>query len=116
MLALVKPQFEAGREQVGKGGIVKEAATQTSVLMKVSAAACQLGFQIKGVTHSAIPGADGNIEFFMWLGYDPGAAMHAPVSGTGGTDRDRSPRRIKNGSSRSLNSNGRLIILHIWNQ
>jgi 23S rRNA (cytidine1920-2'-O)/16S rRNA (cytidine1409-2'-O)-methyltransferase len=74
VLALVKPQFEAGREQVGKGGIVKDAAVHRSVLEQVSAAACRLGFQIRGVTHSAIQGMDGNIEFFMWLGYEPGAA------------------------------------------
>ncbi len=71
VLALVKPQFEAGRGQVGKGGIVKDAAVQQAVLEQVSAAACQLGFQIRGVTYSTIPGADGNIEFFLWLGYDP---------------------------------------------
>ena len=70
VLALVKPQFEAGREQVGKGGIVKDPAVQRAVLEQVSAAACQLGFQIRGVTYSAIQGADGNIEFFLWLGDD----------------------------------------------
>jgi len=80
VLALVKPQFEAGREQVGKGGIVKDAAVQAAVLMNVSAAACQLGFQIRGVTYSAIPGADGNIEFFMWLDYDPGAPQDDALS------------------------------------
>jgi 23S rRNA (cytidine1920-2'-O)/16S rRNA (cytidine1409-2'-O)-methyltransferase len=80
VLALVKPQFEAGREQVGKGGIVKDAAVQRAVLEQVSAAACQLGFQIRGVTYSAIQGADGNIEFFMWLGYDPQAVRGAALS------------------------------------
>jgi len=80
VLALVKPQFEAGREQVGKGGIVKDPAVQGSVLEQVSAAACQLGFQIRGVTCSPIQGADGNIEFFMWLGYDPQAAPGAALA------------------------------------
>jgi 23S rRNA (cytidine1920-2'-O)/16S rRNA (cytidine1409-2'-O)-methyltransferase len=80
VLALVKPQFEAGREQVGKGGIVKDAAVQRAVLEQVSAAACQLGFQIRGVTYSAIQGADGNIEFFMWLGCDRQAAQGAALS------------------------------------
>ncbi len=79
-LALVKPQFEAGREQVGKGGIVREVAVQAAVLMNVSAAACRLGFQIRGVTYSAIPGTDGNIEFFMWLGYDPEAPQGTALS------------------------------------
>jgi 23S rRNA (cytidine1920-2'-O)/16S rRNA (cytidine1409-2'-O)-methyltransferase len=80
VLALVKPQFEAGREQVGKGGIIKDPAVQGLVLEQVSAAACQLGFQIKGVTYSPIQGADGNIEFFMWLGYDPQAAPGAALT------------------------------------
>jgi 23S rRNA (cytidine1920-2'-O)/16S rRNA (cytidine1409-2'-O)-methyltransferase len=80
VLSLVKPQFEAGREQVGKGGIVKEAAVQKAVLEQVSVAACQLGFQIKGVTYSTIPGADGNIEFFMWLGCDPQAVRGDALS------------------------------------
>ncbi len=80
VLALIKPQFEAGREQVGKGGIVKDAAVQRAVLEQVSAAACQLGFQIRGVTYSAIQGADGNIEFFMWLGYDRQAEQGAALS------------------------------------
>jgi 23S rRNA (cytidine1920-2'-O)/16S rRNA (cytidine1409-2'-O)-methyltransferase len=79
VLALVKPQFEAGREQVGKGGIVKDAAVQALCLERVSAAACSLGFQVKGVTHSPIRGADGNIEFFMWLAYRPDAGLQASV-------------------------------------
>lgn len=68
VLALVKPQFEAGRAHVGKGGIVKDPAVQQSVLQQVTASACQLGFQIKGIIHSALPGTDGNLEFFIWLG------------------------------------------------
>ena len=80
VLALVKPQFEAGREQVGKGGIVKDPAVQQAVLEQVSTSACQLGFQIRGATYSAIQGADGNIEFFLWLVYDPQAAQGAALS------------------------------------
>ena len=89
VLALVKPQFEAGREQVGKGGIVKDAAVQASCLERVSASACGLGFQVKGVTYSAIRGADGNIEFFIWLGCDPEAAARAPVPGGAACHRKR---------------------------
>lgn len=74
VLALVKPQFEAGRGQVGKGGIVRDAGVQQSVLQEVSAAACQLGFQLRGATHSPIAGTDGNVEFFMWWDRNPGAA------------------------------------------
>ena len=70
VLALVKPQFEAGRQHVGKGGIVKDPAVQRSVLEQVAAGACQLGFQVRGATYSTVPGADGNIEYFIWLGSD----------------------------------------------
>jgi 23S rRNA (cytidine1920-2'-O)/16S rRNA (cytidine1409-2'-O)-methyltransferase len=79
VLALVKPQFEAGRQHVGKGGIVRDAGVQQSVLQEVAAAACQLGFRLRGVAYSPIPGTDGNIEFFMWWGWDPGAPG-APLS------------------------------------
>ncbi len=71
VLALVKPQFEAGRGHVGKGGIVKDSGVQQEVLEQIASKACRLGFQIRGVRHSALPGMDGNIEFFMWLSYNP---------------------------------------------
>ncbi len=79
VLALVKPQFEAGRGSVGKGGIVKDPAVQQAVLERVSASACSLGFRIAGVRHSALLGRDGNIEYFLWLALDPGA-QRMPLS------------------------------------
>lgn len=71
VLALVKPQFEAGRQHVGKGGIVKDPSVQQSVLEQVATDACHLGYQVRGVTYSTIPGMDGNIEYFIWLASDP---------------------------------------------
>jgi 23S rRNA (cytidine1920-2'-O)/16S rRNA (cytidine1409-2'-O)-methyltransferase len=67
VVALVKPQFEAGREQVGKGGIVKDASVHQSVIDKVKKDAEQIGFKVKGLTNSPIEGADGNKEFLIWL-------------------------------------------------
>ncbi|HLS88039.1 MAG TPA: TlyA family RNA methyltransferase [Sphingobacteriaceae bacterium] len=67
VLPLVKPQFEAGRQAVGKGGIVRDPAVHREVLHKVAAAAQGEGFQVWGVTPSPILGADGNREFFLWL-------------------------------------------------
>lgn len=67
VVALVKPQFEAGRDLVGKGGIVRAPETHIMVLEKVSAGARESGYQVKGVTYSPLPGADGNLEFFLWL-------------------------------------------------
>lgn len=67
VVALIKPQFEAKREQVGKGGIVKDPAVHDAVIEKVSRFARELGFTVKGLTKSPIEGADGNIEFLIHL-------------------------------------------------
>jgi 23S rRNA (cytidine1920-2'-O)/16S rRNA (cytidine1409-2'-O)-methyltransferase len=67
VVALVKPQFEAGREHVGKGGIVKDSGVQLAILERLVAKSEELGFTVRGVTYSPIKGADGNIEFFLWL-------------------------------------------------
>jgi 23S rRNA (cytidine1920-2'-O)/16S rRNA (cytidine1409-2'-O)-methyltransferase len=64
LLALIKPQFEAGRRDVKKG-IVRDAAIQTAVCNDSSAFLTALGWRVGGVAPSAIPGADGNREFFI---------------------------------------------------
>lgn len=63
VLSLVKPQFEVGREEVGKGGIVRDEAAQERVLKEVCACAESLGFEITGTIDSPIKGQDGNREF-----------------------------------------------------
>lgn len=65
IVALVKPQFEAGREQVEKGGIVRDKKVQVEVLDNVIASGPKLGLKLKGATYSPIKGADGNIELFV---------------------------------------------------
>lgn len=67
VVALVKPQFEAGREQVGRGGIVSDPAVHEAVLARVTAEAEALGFARCGMTPSPITGATGNREFLMHL-------------------------------------------------
>ncbi len=67
IVALVKPQFEARREQVGKGGIVRDEAVREEVLNKVKAEAEALGLKVKGIIRSPITGADGNVEYLMYL-------------------------------------------------
>jgi len=67
VVALVKPQFEAGREQVEKGGLVKDKKVQAGVLEVVVSDAQKLGLKFAGATFSPITGADGNIEFFVHL-------------------------------------------------
>lgn len=66
LAALIKPQFEAGREQVGKGGIVRDPAVRQQVCERIEGwLAEQPGWQIIGLTESPIAGADGNVEFLI---------------------------------------------------
>ena len=67
VIALVKPQFEAGREEVGKHGIVTDPAVHESVLARVTAEAQSTGFSRVAMAPSAITGATGNQEFFLHL-------------------------------------------------
>jgi 23S rRNA (cytidine1920-2'-O)/16S rRNA (cytidine1409-2'-O)-methyltransferase len=67
VVALVKPQFEAGREQVGKHGLVSDPAVHEEVIRKVTAHAAAAGFRRVAMAPSAITGATGNQEFFLHL-------------------------------------------------
>src|SRR5262249_42876306 len=67
LVALVKPQFEAGRDEVGKHGLVTDPDVHDAVLARVAAAAYAAGFTLAGMTPSPITGATGNREFFLHL-------------------------------------------------
>jgi len=67
IVSLIKPQFEAGRDSVGKNGVVKEASQHRSVLQGVADFAREMGFGILGIDFSPIKGPKGNIEFLMYL-------------------------------------------------
>ncbi|HWF86977.1 MAG TPA: TlyA family RNA methyltransferase [Vicinamibacterales bacterium] len=67
IIALVKPQFEAGRAEVGKGGIVSDPAVHEAVIAQVTAAAAAVGLSRIAMSPSAITGATGNQEFFLHL-------------------------------------------------
>ncbi len=67
IVALIKPQFEAGRAQVGKGGIVRDPAVHAAVVERIRAVAASLGWPVRGVMESPILGADGNREFLAHL-------------------------------------------------
>ena len=69
MLALVKPQFEVGRERVGKGGVVRGAADRRAALVGVGQAALELGAAVRGYYPSGLPGPKGNRETFIWLAH-----------------------------------------------
>jgi 23S rRNA (cytidine1920-2'-O)/16S rRNA (cytidine1409-2'-O)-methyltransferase len=68
VVALVKPQFEAGKGRVGKKGVVRDPVVHADVLAHVAADAKSVGFSVRGVTWSPITGPEGNIEFWMRLG------------------------------------------------
>jgi 23S rRNA (cytidine1920-2'-O)/16S rRNA (cytidine1409-2'-O)-methyltransferase len=66
VVALIKPQFEAGREKVGKSGVVRDPDVHVDVLSTVLSFAEELGFRLKGLTYSPITGGEGNIEFLAY--------------------------------------------------
>ena len=74
-VVLVKPQFEAGRQNVGKHGVVRDRATHRRVLEQVLAAAQSCGFCPAGLTPSPILGGDGNREYLLWLKTDGAPAV-----------------------------------------
>ncbi|MCL2654945.1 MAG: TlyA family RNA methyltransferase [Coriobacteriia bacterium] len=74
MILLVKPQFEAARAEVGAGGIVTEATVQRAVLERLEAVVVGAGAAVRGWSYSPIKGTKGNIEFWLWVGADSGAA------------------------------------------
>ena len=82
-VCLVKPQFEAGREKVGKKGVVREAATHREVLGAACGFARENGFACAGLDFSPIKGPEGNIEFLLYVekGPDDGRVDDAVIDG-----------------------------------
>ena len=70
-MALIKPQFEAGREKVGKKGVVREKSTHHEVIEKVALYAQSIGFKILNIDFSPIKGPEGNIEYLLHLQNHP---------------------------------------------
>lgn len=69
-IALIKPQFEAGRDKVGKSGVVRELSTHIEVLSSVLGFAQEIGLSLQGLTYSPITGGEGNIEFLAYWRFD----------------------------------------------
>ena len=73
LIALIKPQFEVGREQVGKGGVVRDPALHQAVCERINGWLSQLpGWQVLGITESPITGPEGNVEFLIAAERDSG--------------------------------------------
>jgi 23S rRNA (cytidine1920-2'-O)/16S rRNA (cytidine1409-2'-O)-methyltransferase len=68
MLAMIKPQFEVGRKQLGKGGVVRSADDRRAALVNVGEHAVrELGASVLGFASSGLPGPAGNLETFVWI-------------------------------------------------
>ena len=89
-VCLVKPQFEAGRENVGKKGVVRDPAVHTGVLREICAFARETGFAAAGLDYSPIKGPEGNIEYLLYL------------SKRAGTDAEISPEEVVAASHAAL--------------
>ncbi|HKZ83078.1 MAG TPA: TlyA family RNA methyltransferase [Anaerolineae bacterium] len=79
VVALIKPQFEAGRERVGKGGVVRDPSVHADVLGSILRWAAENGWIVRGLIRSPIEGPAGNVEFLAWL-------TRSPLDGTQAID------------------------------
>ena len=64
---MVKPQFEVGKDRLGKGGVVRDLSHRTDAVMAIAEACAARGWGARAVTTSPLPGPAGNVEFFLWL-------------------------------------------------
>jgi 23S rRNA (cytidine1920-2'-O)/16S rRNA (cytidine1409-2'-O)-methyltransferase len=80
-LLLVKPQFEVGRQRVGKGGVVRDPAAHADAIASVISAARELAWHPAGLVASPLTGPAGNHEYLLWL-VPPGASGEVPADGT----------------------------------
>jgi 23S rRNA (cytidine1920-2'-O)/16S rRNA (cytidine1409-2'-O)-methyltransferase len=67
LIALVKPQFEVGRQNLGRGGIVRDGATRARAVAAALESLSRAGFGALGIIRSPIEGGDGNVEYLAWL-------------------------------------------------
>ena len=77
-VALIKPQFEAGRAEVGPKGVVKDPRVHTAILENILRFLPKIGLYAKGLTYSPVTGAEGNIEYLLWFGALSGPAISLP--------------------------------------
>ena len=79
-VCLIKPQFEAGREKVGKKGVVRDHGVHLEVLEHFLEHAANAGFSVKGITYSPVRGPEGNIEYLGWLYAGDGPAYEGDLA------------------------------------
>ncbi len=96
VIALIKPQFEAGKENVGKKGVVRDPAVHLTVINNVINVAKELNFKIAGLDYSPVKGPEGNIEYLLYLKNDEAAE-----------DVDVNPEEVVKNSHLTLDTNGK---------
>ena len=79
MVALIKPQFEAGREKVGKKGVVREPKVHEEVIAKIVRHADEVSFEVLGLSYSPIRGPEGNIEYLIHLRKNPERTIYPDI-------------------------------------
>ena len=84
LVPMVKPQFEVGRERLGKGGVVREPKDRADAVFRVAEQAGELGYGVAGVSRSRLPGPAGNVEFFLWLRRDAPPVERADIDAVAG--------------------------------
>jgi 23S rRNA (cytidine1920-2'-O)/16S rRNA (cytidine1409-2'-O)-methyltransferase len=80
LVLMVKPQFEVGKDRVGKGGVVRDPGLRAEAVAAVAAGAERRGWGTRMVTTSPLPGPSGNVEFFLWLRRGPAAVTTDDIS------------------------------------
>ncbi len=93
---MVKPQFEVGKDRLGKGGVVRDPELWVETVLGVAHAAGERGWGAQAVTVSPLPGPSGNVEFFLWLRHRPQAVDDESIAaivrrGTSGPDERVAP-------------------------
>lgn len=76
---MVKPQFEVGKDRVGKGGVVRDLGLRAEAVRTVADAAAARGWGARAVTTSPLPGPSGNVEFFLWLRRGPATVTDGQI-------------------------------------
>ena len=95
MVCLIKPQFEAGREKVGKKGVVRDPAVHREVIAKVMDFAALLHFSVLGLTWSPIKGPEGNIEYLIFIQKEEQPEAHPGLAGGHRLLRRRHPQLLR---------------------
>jgi 23S rRNA (cytidine1920-2'-O)/16S rRNA (cytidine1409-2'-O)-methyltransferase len=80
LVLMVKPQFEVGKERLGKGGVVRDPGHRTDAVVGIASAAAERGWGAVAVATSPLPGPAGNIEYFLWLRHGAATVGEAEIA------------------------------------